>query len=102
MLLQTSAVTSLSILESGENYLSGDLLVYNEKNGSGFHSEFTVDTETGAVRLTIFGSNYPVNDFLEFNFFSTDLCIYIPLRMAQDLCKIPLSKPTTNLRPYSR
>jgi hypothetical protein len=30
--------------------LSGDLLVYNDENKSGFLAEFTADSESGSVR----------------------------------------------------
>jgi hypothetical protein len=43
-------VAGVFIVESGSNYLSGDLLVYNDKNKSGFLAEFTVDYESGSVR----------------------------------------------------
>ncbi len=49
-LVQTNTISGVFILESGSSYLSGDLLVYNDKNKSGFRAEFTTDIDSGSVR----------------------------------------------------
>ncbi len=48
---QTNSVSGVFIVESGSSYLSGDLLVYNDQNKSGFLAHFTVDYESGSVRF---------------------------------------------------
>jgi hypothetical protein len=50
LLLQEDTITSVLISSSGENYISGDLLVRDELgSGSGFAAQFTVNNVTGAV-----------------------------------------------------
>ncbi len=50
--MQTNSISGVFVLESGSNYLSGDLLVFNDQNKSGFKAEFIADHESGSVRYT--------------------------------------------------
>jgi hypothetical protein len=49
VLSQTNTVTSVLIQSGGVGYLSGDLLVKNDKNQSGFIAKFIADIESGSV-----------------------------------------------------